>query len=313
MNKKNKHGGKSVIIVGIIAIIIITICSFNKKTIVYNYYKYTTDKKYANAYENRYFLEDNFNYVENYKDTGIKSREELINYIYYVLNAGVSYSERYIDKSYTTYHKDINELTENKSENFKEQVSILNNFVHPYNSSDNVKLSYGGDYLIGITIEKYYSKEEITKINEVADKVIKEKTNNTMPIKEKIKIIHDYIIDNTEYDKLKNDNANDTTYKSQTAYGALIEGYATCNGYSDAMAIFLSKINVINYKISNENHIWNLVYLDGTWYHLDLTWDDPISETNTNRDTYFLITTDELEKLNDGTHYYDKKIYSEAS
>ena len=88
----------------------------------------------------------------------------------------------------------------------------------------------------------------------------------------------------------------------------MIQGYGTCNGYADAMAIFLDKLNIINYKIS----IWNLVYLDGKWYHLDLTWDDPISETNINRDTYFLITTKTLEELNDGTHNFDKKIYSEA-
>ena len=144
------------------------------------------------------------------------------------------------------------------------------------------------------------------------DRVISDKTNNDMPIKEKIRIIHDYIIDNTSYDKLKNDDINDTTYKSQTAYGALIEGYATCNGYADAMAIFLDKLNVINYKISNDKHIWNLVYLDGKWYHLDLTWDDPISENNVNRDTYFLITTSELENLNDDTHNFNKDIYSEA-
>ena len=86
----------------------------------------------------------------------------------------------------------------------------------------------------------------------------------------------------------------------------MIQGYGTCNGYADAMAIFL------DYKISNDEHIWNLVYLDGKWYHLDLTWDDPISETNINRDTYFLITTKTLEELNDGTHNFDKKIYSEA-
>ena len=48
---------------------------------------------------------------------------------------------------------------------------------------------------------------------------------------------------------LKTDNIHDETYKSNTAYGVLIEGYGTCNGYSDAMAIFLNKMNIINYKI----------------------------------------------------------------
>ena len=55
-------------------------------------------------------------------------------------------------------------LTINNGEGFKETISLLNNFVHPYNSSNNIKLNYGGEYKIGITINKAYSNEEITKI-----------------------------------------------------------------------------------------------------------------------------------------------------
>ena len=65
-------------------------------------------------------------------------------------------------------------------------------------------------------------------------------------------------------------------------------------------------------QISNDSHIWNLVYVNGKWVHLDATWDDPISEYNANRDTYFLIDTEELTKLDDGTHKFDKNIFSEA-
>lgn len=314
MKRKNKKGGKLILFAGALSIIILTVCAFGKNTIVYEYYKYNIEKKYnkKDDIENEYFLEDNFNYVDNYTENGIKKESDLINYIYYALNAGIKESERYIDKSYINYLNDMDNLTKKDGKIFKAKASILNNFVHPYNSSDNIKLNYGGKYTIGIDIKKVYSDKEIKEINKVVDKVISEKISNDMPIKEKIKVIHDYIIDNTEYDKLKNANIDDKTYKSQTAYGALIQGYATCNGYSDAMAIFLNKINVINYKISNSEHVWNLVYLDGKWYHLDLTWDDPISEKNVNRDLYFLITTEELSKLNDGTHEFDKNIYSEA-
>lgn len=313
MKKKDNTGGKIILIAGIISVIIVTICAFGKKGITQKYYEYKIDKKYSSITENEYYIDDNFAYVDNYQDTGIKNKKELIDYIYYVLNSGIEKSERYVDKIYVNYLDDINTLTKDNGKIFKEEVSILNNFVHPYNSSNNIKIFYGGEYTFGIAIKKAYTDNEIKEINKIVDKVINEKTNNSMPIREKIKVIHDYIIDNTEYDKLKNDNINDTTYKSQTAYGALIEGFATCNGYSDAMAIFLNKLNVINYKISNDEHIWNLVYLDGKWYHLDLTWDDPISDTNVNRDTYFLITTSKLEELNDGTHEFDKKIYSEAA
>ena len=311
MNKKNKYG-KAILVTGFIAIVVVTICAFQKDKIVYKYYEYTIDKKYSKININDYYKDDNFNYVDDYTESGIKNRNDLINSIYYAINSGTDYIERYIDSDYTNYINDINTLTAYNGAEFKKVISTLNNFVHPYNSSNNVKISYGGDYKIGITINRAYTKDEINEINNKVDKILNENVNNNMPPKEKIRAIHDYIIDHTEYDKLKYENKNDDTYKSNTAYGVLIVGYGTCNGYADAMEIFLDKMNIINYKISNEEHIWNLVYLDGKWYHLDLTWDDPISDININRDTYFLINTKTLEKINDGTHTFDKNIYSEA-
>ncbi len=311
MNKKNKYG-KAILVTGFIAIVVVTICAFQKDKIVYKYYEYTIDKKYSKININDYYKDDNFNYVDDYTESGIKNRNDLINSIYYAINSGTDYIERYIDSDYTNYINDINTLTAYNGAEFKKVISTLNNFVHPYNSSNNVKISYGGDYKIGITINRAYTQDEINEINNKVDKILSENVNNNMPPKEKIRVIHDYIIDHTEYDKLKYENKNDDTYKSNTAYGVLIEGYGTCNGYADAMEIFLDKMNIINYKISNEEHIWNLVYLDGKWYHLDLTWDDPISDININRDTYFLISTKTLEKINDGTHTFDKNIYSEA-
>lgn len=311
MNKKNKYG-KAILVTGFIAIVVVTICAFQKDKIVYKYYEYTIDKKYSKININDYYKDDNFNYVDDYTESGIKNRNDLINTIYYAINSGTDYIERYIDSDYTNYINDINTLTAYNGAEFKKVISTLNNFVHPYNSSNNVKISYGGDYKIGITINRAYTQDEINEINNKVDKILSENVNNNMPPKEKIRAIHDYIINHTEYDKLKYENKNDDTYKSNTAYGVLIEGYGTCNGYADAMEIFLDKMNIINYKISNEEHIWNLVYLDGKWYHLDLTWDDPISDININRDTYFLISTKTLEKINDGTHTFDKNIYSEA-
>ena len=311
MRKKNKCG-KCLLVTGGIAIIFMSVCAFNKDNIIHRYYEYNIEKKYSSTDVNKYYVDDNFEYVNNYTETGLHNRKELIDFIYYTINSGTTSTERYIDKDYDTYLSDINYLTTNNGEALKKEVSILNNFVHPYNSCNNINIKYGGEYTLGLEVTKEYTDEQIEEINKVVDKVIKDKLNNSMPIKEKIKVIHDYIIDNTSYDKLKHANKKDTTYHSETAYGVLLEGYGTCNGYADAMAIFLDKLNVINYKISNDEHIWNLVFLDGKWYHLDLTWDDPMSETNIKRDTYFLIDTKTLEKLKDGAHSFDKNIYKEA-
>lgn len=100
-------------------------------------------------------------------------------------------------------------------------------------------------------------------------------------------------------------------YHSNTAIGALFEGKAICDGYSDAMAFFLDKIGVENIKVTNDEHVWNVVKINNTWYHIDITWDDPIYTNGSNLTTheYFMITTNELEKKNDEEHYFDKTIY----
>lgn len=330
--KNNKGSSYFILIIGALAIIVITICTFWKDDIIYYRHKHNIINKYSNLEENEYYLEDNFEYVDNYTDLGLKSKEDVLNFIYYAINSGNNSFKRYIDKDYTNYESDIDKLVANKGEELVKYVSNFNNFVHPYNSTaieNSINLTYGDKYELEVKINRIYTDEEINEINEVVDSIIKDNITNDMPTKEKIKIIHDYIINHAQYDQNIVDKASTSPYKSNTAYGVLIEGYGTCNGYADAMAIFLNKLNVINYKISSDTHVWNLVYLDGKWYHLDLTWDDPISDINITRDTYFLITTEELKTIDDellktiddkeiseanaNSHKFDKNIYSEAA
>ena len=49
-------------------------------------------------------------------------------------------------------------------------------------------------------------------------------------------------------DYLKSDDITNDTYKSNTAYGVLTQGFGICSGYSDAMKLFLDKLNIINYN-----------------------------------------------------------------
>ena len=105
----------------------------------------------------------------------------------------------------------------------------------------------------------------------------------------------------------------DSKYQSDNAYGVLIENYGICGGYTDAMMLFLEKFKVPNIKISTENHIWNYVEVDDKWWHLDLTWDDPVAENGKDilDDAYFLITEETLKSIEKEEHNYDKKIYEQ--
>ena len=293
-------------IFGIISIIFVTILNFYPDKVRDFIDEKILKKEYIIAKANEYYLDSNFEYIENFTDD-VSNKEELLNYIYYVINTGSDYADGECTKEYTDCVKDLNEIAANE-----ETLSILNNFVHPYNSFKTISFTYNDRGEFSLIIEHIYDKKEITEINYIIDLKIKELIKDTMTTEEKIKTIHDYLIDNTEYDKLKTENINDDTYKSNTAYGVLIQGYGICSGYSDTMAIFLNELEIDNYKISNDTHIWNLVYINDVWVHLDSTWDDPISEFNANRDTYFLISYDELVKLEDDTHSFDKSIYKEA-
>lgn len=291
---------------GILSIILVSIINFYPDKVRSFLDDYILKKEYIIAKANDYYLDNDYTYLKNYTDD-VSNKEELLNYIYYVINTGSTYADGECTKEYTNCTKDLNEIA-----NDEKKLSLINNFVHPYNSFKTISFTYNDQGRFSLIIEHIYTEEEITKINYIVDTKIKELIIDTMTNEEKVKIIHDYIIDNTTYDTLKTENIHDDTYKSNTAYGVLIQGYGICSGYSDAVSIFLNKLNIENYKISNDSHIWNLVYLNGVWSHLDATWDDPISKFNENRDTYFLISYDELVNLDDNTHSFDKTIYREA-
>ena len=281
-------GQKMIVTVGAFVITFITICTFFKNDISFLLTSRSVERQFGQTTENSYFVEDHFNYVDNYEKAEVHSREEIIYSIYYLINSGANYSKRYCAKDYETCYQDMEVISSDTN-----LLSILNNYVHPYNSFDSIIFNFD-ENIIEIEIQHTYTKEEVKQLDDKVSGVISEKIKNNMSTKDKIKAMHDYIINNTEYDTLKTDNINDTTYKSNTAYGVLVEGYGICSGYSDTMKLFLDELNIVNYKVSNDQHIWNVVLLDGEWLHLDLTWDDPVSDKNITRDNYFLINSKNL-------------------
>lgn len=259
---------------------------------------------------NEYSLKQDYNYVQITNQFISKSKQNTMNIIYTALDSGWEDFVFYCDYSYTTCLDDLNQIT---SDSYI--LSNINNFVHPYNAFDNFAV-YGNSLgRIEIKVDYLYSNIQINEINNKVDQIYNEIITDNMTDRAKIKAVHDYIIDNTVYDNARILNNGTSDYESNLAYGPLIEGKAICGGYADAMALFLDKMGIPNYKIATDNHVWNLVKLNNTWYHLDLTWDDPVLNTGSNITLYsfFLITTKELTNINTSEHNYDQTIYSEAN
>lgn len=256
---------------------------------------------------NQYALDYDFEYLKTTDDFIADNRQEILNIIYTSLNNG--YDNFYFYCHYEECQEDVSDITE------PENLITISNYIHPYNAYRRVYVSTNSFDKVEIRIEKSYTKDNINSINQKLDQIIKEIITDDMSDKEKITVFHNYIIDNTVYDSnYLETNLNDIDNPSHKALGPLFFGRALCGGYADVMAIFLDRLNIPNYRISSSDHIWNFVYLDNNWYHLDLTWDDPVTDSGVNMrlDTFLLITTEQLENLNTNYHIYNKTIYPEA-
>ena len=296
------------------------ISDYLKKKFITNQYVYVPES-------NNYVKEEGFMFVTNAKSFVPYSYQDLLNILYTVINNGWETFTFYCPNEYLTCLKDIEQIS-----NDNLTLTHINNYVHPYNSFTNIKTTIYESGQIDLTIDHLYTKEEIAKIDQKIDEIIKENTSQDKSDYDNLESLHDYIINNTKYDQSVSENGT-SKYQSNKAIGPLFEGYATCNGYTDVMAIMLTKLGFINYKIAttpeqigsdSTGHVWNAVYFakekgKPEWLHIDLTWDDPVSKSGKDYlyHKYFLVDNAALEKVdNEGEtkileHNFDKSIYLE--
>ena len=265
--------------------------------------------------DNPYALKNSYHFLQINDDFFPKNKQDILNIIYTRLDQGLDEFYFYCDDDYPNCENDVKEITNNDI-----LLSEINNFIHPYNSYDKLSITFDSFGKILIKTGKLYTEDQIVQVNELIDEFINNNVNPNSSDIDKIRVFHDYVINSTKYDQAKADAIKAGTdltdsYNSQTAYGALIEHMAICGGYSDAMAIYLNKLGIQNYKVASDIHVWNVVKLDDYWYHLDLTWDDPVTSDGSDAiiDDFFLIDTNTLQTLNLEEHNFDKSVYVEAS
>lgn len=275
------------------------------------------DPKVVIPVKNIYARNYDFQYVTKTDNFKPYNYQELLNIYYSILDNGWEEFTFYCPSEYQNCLTDIDQLS-----NDQLILSYINNYVAPYNCFKNIYTSYDETGLITVKVTKLYSNDEIKYINEEVKKVLQNEISSEMSDEEKIKKLHDYIINNTRYDE-KTNKKNELT-ESSTAYGLFKNHLATCNGYSDAMALFLDELNIKNYKIAiapnntKTGHVWNAVNINGEWLHLDLTWDDPISKDDKDYlyHKYFLVDNDGLADADQGevnidSHNFKDSIYLE--
>ncbi|KHD44124.1 hypothetical protein NC01_08760, partial [Streptococcus uberis] len=158
-------------------------------------------------------------------------------------------------------------------------------------------------------------KETETKANEI----IADFNKLVLPTEyDKVKVAHDWIIKNVEY------NYEALTVRwswtDSHAYGPLVLNTAICGGYTLGLKYLLHKLGIESYYITgyvspsaiaqNGYHAWNLVKLDGKYYHIDSTWDDQTKDGIKGiwkSYDYFLLSDNSIQEKK---HLSDNQVHS---
>lgn len=154
--------------------------------------------------------------------------------------------------------------------------NVINNNPQFYyvSSSYIIYLKDGYVYAVRFTYNVSESEKKTmdAEINESVNEALDGVANGMTDI-EKAIVLHDYLIEKVRYPETTSSDPNDNMYD---LYGALGEGSAVCQGYALAYQYLLSKAGISSKFVPSKliTHAWNLVSINGKWYHVDVTWDD---------------------------------------
>lgn len=252
------------------------------------------------------------------------SEEQMSNY------NGYYYSELSLDdkKIYIKIDETINKLGTTVSlglHNNYELTKNINQILTAY-FYDNPECYYVSNRYVVSTVDMkivQYSRIELeyttesnleilqrnTKLENAADRLLRDSIRDGMTDFEKELAIHDALANHVSY--YEYENVETIPSIKHTAYGALVEGEAVCDGYAKAYKLLLEKAGLDSIIISgtteNTPHAWNIVKLNGEYYHVDVTSDKITLDSEKHVvHTYFNVTDKEISKthLIEKTHKY---------
>lgn len=212
-----------------------------------------------------------------------------------------------------------------------ERVELLKDFILSANIQNPLILGVDSfvynDVSQLLTVNYTYDLEEKKviqdavkeKVEEIAGEILKP----GMSYIEREIAINNYLVSSIEYDKeaadqlIKYGKVDKKYYNSFNAYGALIEGIAVCEGYSEAFKLLCDRAGIdciiVTGELDGVGHAWNRVRINDKWYDVDVTNNDKeemanshinipmaISDQYLREDSYY-ITDDNFGELERGT------------
>ena len=181
---------------------------------------------------------------------------------------------------------------------------------------------YEDSTMVELMPQYLFPKDKIKEHRQAMESRVKKLARQAADLDEKGKelFIHDFIVENVKYDKLKK------AY-SHEIIGALGNGVAVCEGIAKAVKILCDELNIwciIALSEANPDkgikyrHAWNVIQMNGQYYHLDVTFDNTLSRDDVVRYDYVNLSDKQIFRdhepviwkvpaCNDGDHFYYKE------
>ncbi|QUL54259.1 transglutaminase [Paenibacillus tritici] len=187
-----------------------------------------------------------------------------------------------------------------KSEIEKAINQAMGSELYLYYIIDSYAFSYrGSTRSVQVTVQVEYREtlQQTAYVNKQVKVILQQIITPGMNNHQRIQAIHDWVVLNLEYD---------TSHRKYTAYEGLTTGSAVCQGYTLLTYKLLLGAGIPNRIVEGtaraaggvtQSHAWNLVQLNGLWYHLDTTWDDPDPSPEGGISTVYYMRTDAQMRL----------------
>lgn len=212
---------------------------------------------------------------------------------------GVAQNTYQIDISaYNVKVEDLQDLVDELTFKYPQLFNISGRYSYSYDSNTNIVFYIRFEYIM---TENEYERA-LLLYNKFIEKIISQIPEDASDL-EKVLDVHEYIIANYDYD---------TDYEIYDAYNFFKYKKGVCEGYTKAFTAIMNRLGIFTTTAfhfvsdySPDNHCWNIVRLDGEYYHIDLTHDDSGSFYLGMGDRDFFLMSTEGMKASDLLHDTD--------
>jgi len=169
--------------------------------------------------------------------------------------------------------------------------AIQNSYIYTNISSFKWKYDgYNNNIVIAFTFTYHISQTEEAFVEQTLTNIIA--PMHGLSDIQKLQAAHDFIVLTAEYSK-------ETEGSQYSPYTLLTENKGVCQAYALVLYRMLEmlgfEVQYVPGKVGEQLHAWVLVKLDGAWYHIDVTWDDPLPDRKGEvRYQYFLVSDRQL-------------------